>query len=182
MANSDAAVFVRDDARPDALTGLMTRKQFLVLAEAEWARCRSDRRPLSLLAADIDYCQQINGHFGHRVGDRLIVHVADLCRAIGRAPDILARVKGEEFAILLPETALAQAEIIAERLRRMVEATPLLTDGERIPATVSVGVAEAHRAVDGIAALMTAADDALLEAKLGGRNRVMRAAEPGPSG
>jgi diguanylate cyclase (GGDEF)-like protein len=181
VISSDAAVSVRPDDRPDALTGLMTRKQFVVLAEAEWARCRRDRRPLSLLVADIDYCQQINGHFGHHIGDRLIIHVADLCRAIGRASDIVARVKGEEFAILLPDTELAQAEIIAERLRRMVEATPLLTDGERVPATVSVGVAGVHPGVDGIVALMTAADDALLEAKLGGRNRVARAVEPGSS-
>jgi diguanylate cyclase (GGDEF)-like protein len=179
VTSSDAAVRVHDDDRTDALTGLMIRKRFLVLAEPEWARCRRDRRPLSLLAADIDYCQQINGHFGHRVGDRLIVHVADLCLAIKRASDIVARVNGEEFAILLPDTDLAQAEIIAEHLRRMVEATPMLTDGERVAATVSVGVAEAHPGVDGIVALTTAADDALLAAKLGGRNRVVRAAEPG---
>jgi diguanylate cyclase (GGDEF)-like protein len=163
---------------PDPLTGLITRRHFLILAEPEWLRCRREGQPLSLLLVDIDHCKRLNCCFGHEAGDCLIVHVADLCRAVARGSDIVARVRGETFAVLLPDTAIAEAERIAEHLRRRIEQTPLRTKGDSIAATVSIGVAAAHPGIDDVTAFMEAADDALLEAKRRGRNRVALAGVP----
>jgi diguanylate cyclase (GGDEF)-like protein len=164
----------------DALTGLPTRKAFAALAEGELERHRRAQRPLTLLIANIDSCKRINMCRGYQVGDRLIVQVANLCQAIRRGCDIVARVGGDYFAILLPDTDLAGAEIIAERLRRTVETTPLLTPEREIAATVSIGIAQARPGGD-IAALMTQADAALQEAKRAGRNRIAHATK-GPAG
>jgi diguanylate cyclase (GGDEF)-like protein len=158
----------------DALTGLSTRRPFAALAEQELERHRRAQRPLSLLIANIDSCKRINMCRGYPVGDRLIVHVADLCLAVKRGGDIVARVGGDYFAILLPETDLDAAAIIAERLRRMVETTPLITPEREIAATVSIGIAQVRPGGD-IAALMAEADAALHEAKRAGRNRVAHA-------
>jgi diguanylate cyclase (GGDEF)-like protein len=99
-----------------------------------------------------------------------------LCLAARRGSDAVARIGGDQFAVLLPETDLRQAETIAERLRRMVEETPLPADGRELTATVSVGIAQS-RPGGSIEALMQEADDALYEAKRTGRNRVACAAE-----
>jgi diguanylate cyclase (GGDEF)-like protein len=160
----------------DELTGLSCRKPFLTLAAQALERHRGGRWPLSLLIANIDFCKRFNMCRGYQVGDRLIVQVAELCLAVKRVSDLVARTGGDQFAILLPETDLKQAEIIAERLRRMVEATPLIAEEREFTATVSVGVAE-FRPGDDIAALMKEADDALYEAKCKGRNRVACAAQ-----
>jgi diguanylate cyclase (GGDEF)-like protein len=163
----------------DALTGLSTRKPFVALAEQELERHRRAHWPLSLLIANIDSCKRINMCRGYQVGDRLIVRVANLCLTVRRDRDIVARVGGDYFAILLPETDLKAAEIIAERLRRLVETTPLLTPEREIAATVSIGIAQARPDGD-IAALMTAADAALHAAKRAGRNRIAHADPGGP--
>jgi diguanylate cyclase (GGDEF)-like protein len=159
-------------ATADKLTGLLLRRNFLMLAEGEFERHRRGRRPLSLLIADIDFCKRINMCRGYSVGDQLIVQVANLCLAVKRESDIVARIGGEQFAILLSETDLNLARIIAERLRQMVEKTPLVTPAKKIAATVSIGLAETHPGTGGIAALMKEADEALYEAKCNGRNRV----------
>src|ERR1700688_2208737 len=94
----------------DELTGLSCRRPFLTLAAEELERHRAGGRPLSLLIANIDSCKRFNMCRGHQVGDRLIVQVAGLCLAVKRAADIVARIGGDEFAILLPDTDLQQAE------------------------------------------------------------------------
>src|SRR5580704_13808572 len=103
----------------DELTGLSCRRPFLKAAAEELERHQRSRSPLCLLTANIDSCKRFNMCRGHRVGDQLIVQVANLCLAVKRGSDLVARVGGDQFAILLPETDLNQAEIIAERLRRM---------------------------------------------------------------
>jgi diguanylate cyclase (GGDEF)-like protein len=160
----------------DALTGLSCRKPFLELAADELENNRRRQAPLCLLIANIDSCKRFNMCRGHQVGDRLIVQVAKLCLAAKRGSDAVARIGGDQFAVLLPETDLRQAETIAERLRRMVEETPLPADGRELTATVSVGIAQS-RPGGSIEALMQEADDALYEAKRTGRNRVACAAE-----
>jgi diguanylate cyclase (GGDEF)-like protein len=158
----------------DQLTGLSVRSQFLMLAAEEFERHRRSQWPLSLLIANIDSCKRFNMCRGYRVGDQLIAQVANLCLAVKRSSDVVARIGGDQFAVLLPETDMKQAEIIAERLRRMVEATPLIAEEGEFTATVSVGIAESHPGAD-IGALLEEADDALYEAKRTGRNRVAHA-------
>ena len=120
---------------------------------------------------DIDYFKVINDRFGHEIGDRAIVHVANLARDCTRTSDLLARIGGEEFAMLLPETDLDHALVVAERLRCEVAKCPLAEVAHS--ATISIGVAEADEKMDGISDLMKAADQALYAAKRGGRNRVV---------
>jgi diguanylate cyclase (GGDEF)-like protein len=113
--------------------------------------------------------------------DQAIAHVAAVCRDGKRTPDIVARIGGEEFALLLPETSIESARPVAERLRRQIADTPLIIAGAPIAITVSIGVAEATPEMADIAALMRAADQALYDAKHAGRNRVVAVTEP-PAG
>ena len=167
-----------DLASVDGLTGLFNRRHFLELAESEWSRSDRYERPLSLMMIDIDRFKTINDRFGHDVGDRVIAHVADICRDGKRGSDIVARMGGEEFVMLLPETTLESAVLVAERLRRRIADTPLLEPAARVALTASIGVAEAGRRTENIAALMKDADEALYRAKNAGRDRVVAAAHP----
>jgi diguanylate cyclase (GGDEF)-like protein len=172
-------------ASVDLLSGLFNRRHFLELADAEWSRFDRYERPLSLMMLDIDLFKAVNDRYGHDAGDQAIAHVAAICRDSKRVPDIVARVGGEEFAVLLPETPLDGAALVAERLRQAIAETPLVVAGAPIGLTVSIGVAEADARMDGIRALMKEADEALYRAKRGGRNRVMpapaHAAPPKPA-
>ncbi len=159
-------------ATTDALTGLYNRRQFMTLAEAEWVRYQRYGRPLSLLMLDIDFFKKINDTYGHDAGDKVIAAVAGVCRANKRGPDILARIGGEEFVLLLPETDCAGAHVHAERLREAICERPLAIVGGSIPVTASVGVSEVRRDMNGIPELIREADTALYQAKHTGRNRV----------
>jgi diguanylate cyclase (GGDEF)-like protein len=159
-------------ATTDGLTGLCNRRQFITLADREVGRFRRYGRPLSMLVLDIDKFKSVNDRFGHDVGDQMIVHVGNICQENKRSPDVVARVGGEEFAILLPETDLESSCIVAERLRRMVAERPLQTGGTSVPVTISVGVAELNPAMTGTSDLMKLADRMLYEAKRFGRDRV----------
>lgn len=120
---------------------------------------------------DIDYFKAINDRFGHEIGDRAIVHVANLARECKRTSDVLARIGGEEFAMLLPETDLSDAQAVAERLRCEVAKCPLAEVAHS--ATISVGVARVDETMDELSDLMKMADQALYAAKRAGRNRVV---------
>jgi diguanylate cyclase (GGDEF)-like protein len=159
-------------ATTDGLTGLVNRRQFIALAEGELARFRRYRRPVSMLLLDIDEFKAINDRFGHDVGDRMIVHVAMLCDENKRDADVVARVGGEEFAVLLPETDLEDACAVGERLRRLVSTRPLKASGVALPVTVSFGVAEFDATMTGVSDLIKLADRMLYRAKRGGRNRI----------
>jgi diguanylate cyclase (GGDEF)-like protein len=169
-------------ATTDGMTGIYNRRHFLTLADREWSRARRYDRPISFVMVDIDYFKSINDNFGHQVGDRMIVHLANVVRDCKRDCDLLARIGGEEFALLLPETDLAQAQLMAERLRREVASTPLMDPLQPIPTTVSIGVAAATAAMSDVSDLMKAADQALYDAKRAGRNCVIckTLAEPAP--
>jgi diguanylate cyclase (GGDEF)-like protein len=160
-------------ATTDGMTGIYNRRHFLNLADREWTRARRYGRPISFLMIDIDYFKSINDNFGHQVGDEMIVHLANLARDCKRECDVLARIGGEEFALLLPETDLPQAQVVAERLRSEVAAKSLVVASHSIPATVSIGVATLVAAMSDISDLMKAADQALYDAKHSGRNRVI---------
>jgi diguanylate cyclase (GGDEF)-like protein len=161
-----------DLAMKDALTGIPNRRYFMMRLDSEWKRYRRYGRPLSLLTLDIDHFKSINDRFGHDVGDEVIVAVAKLCQAKTRDSDVPARIGGEEFAILLLETDLVEARIVAERLRAAIAERPVACRGQEIAVTVSVGAAPADETTADPAVLMKRADEALYAAKRGGRNRV----------
>jgi diguanylate cyclase (GGDEF)-like protein len=162
---------LREQATHDGLTGLCNRQHFTVLAQNEWDRARRYRRPLSLLMIDIDHFKSVNDHYGHEVGDRVLIEIAEVCRNIVRTTDIVARLGGEEFAVLLPETRLDDAGVLAERLRRAASEMSLAHGEGTLSVSVSIGASEASPATD-IPALLRQADQALYEAKGSGRNRV----------
>ena len=165
-------------ATTDGMTGIYNRRHFMTLADREWDRARRYRRTLSLLMIDIDFFKAINDRFGHEAGDRAIVQVANLASGCKRSSDILARIGGEEFALLLPETEIDQAEALAERLRGEISRNPLTEWAH--PTTVSIGLASVDASMQGVSDLMKLADQALYAAKNGGRNRVMRGGTAAP--
>jgi diguanylate cyclase (GGDEF)-like protein len=156
----------------DGLTRLYNRRHFLELAENEWARFRRYGRTFAMLVIDVDHFKSINDRYGHDIGDRALVAVADALRSKKRASDIVGRLGGEEFALLLPEMSLDSAYAAADRLRIAVADTTITAEEGTISVTVSVGVSITDDGMDGIAELLKEADVALYDAKRTGRNRV----------
>ena len=159
-------------ATTDEMTGICNRRHFLTLAETEWRRFQQDGEPFALLILDVDLFKSINDRFGHNVGDAVIRSVAGICHDEKREADILARIGGEEFVLLLPNTRRNEAIGFAEKLRQRVETELFVHDGESVRLTISIGVAEAEANMAGISDVMKCADQALYDAKRGGRNRV----------
>jgi diguanylate cyclase (GGDEF)-like protein len=174
------AKLLEELATIDSLTGIYNRRHFMVSAEAEWGRFHRYHRPLSMLMVDIDHFKSINDRYGHAVGDEAIKFVALACKQDLRGSDMVGRVGGEEFALVLPETDRAQAAIVAERIRERVAAQFLSAHKVQFKTTISVGVAEATASMSGVDALLRAADLALYQAKADGRNRVVEWSEPAP--
>jgi diguanylate cyclase len=167
-------------AQTDSLTGLANRRHFIALAEQELLRADRYGGPQSILMVDIDHFKKINDGHGHKCGDAVIRCFADLCRNSLRHQDIVGRIGGEEFAVLLPETDCAHALDAADALRRRVEQIEVRTErGEAIRFTVSIGVTcrtpGAHASLD---TLLGEADEALYRAKNTGRNKVCSAGLP----
>ena len=156
----------------DGMTGLYNRRHFELLAEAEWSRFQRYHRPLSVILLDIDQFKKINDQLGHEAGDQAIACVAALCREGKRATDVAARIGGDEFVILLPETDLERAWVMAERLRESiaVKIPHSVQVANNMPLTVSIGIAAGSISMSGIGALLRLADKALYEAKAAGRN------------
>ncbi|XYD11933.1 diguanylate cyclase (plasmid) [Methylobacterium sp. NMS12] len=169
-------------AATDALTGLGNRRRFDEALAQEWDRAARDRRPLSLILVDADCFKGFNDTYGHPRGDEALRLIAGSIRsAANRASDLVFRIGGEEFAIILPEIRTPGAEVVAERIRAAVAgwAVPHVVNPHAV-LTVSCGVASVPEtsALDA-AALVTMADEALYGAKQAGRNQV-RIAEPRP--
>jgi diguanylate cyclase (GGDEF)-like protein len=157
----------------DPLTGVSNRRQFDILGQAELARCQRYLRPLSLLLLDIDHFKDVNDSLGHDAGDWVLKHLAEILTWSKRDADLVARIGGEEFAILLPETGQQAARTVAERLSELVRSFSFSVNGEKLRVTVSIGVAEATQSTPGIEALLRNADHALYQAKRAGRDRVV---------
>lgn len=157
-------------ARTDPLTRLLNRRALTDMGERLLAQSRRRAEPLALVMMDIDHFKQINDQHGHAVGDAVLAGVARLLEANVRAGDACARLGGEEFVVLLPNTPGEQARQVAEKLRSLVETRSV--DGVP-PCTASFGVSSIGPGED-IEALLRAADRALYRAKAGGRNRVER--------
>jgi diguanylate cyclase (GGDEF)-like protein len=155
----------------DALTGLYNRRHLMGTLSSEAQRSRRLRRPFSVLLADVDHFKQYNDTQGHPAGDAALVKIADILRKTTRAVDCVARYGGEEFLVVLLETTVTTAALVAERIRAHVAGEPF--DGGRM--TVSIGVAECPAHGDTPESLIASADAALYEAKDAGRDRVVAA-------
>lgn len=158
-------------AKHDALTGLANRREALAQLEAEYERYQRNGRPFAVLLADIDLFKNINDTYGHHVGDDLIVQVGktflDQCRKV----DTIARWGGEEYLVLLPETAEDGAVQIANRIREAIAENAVMVAQKPVACTASIGVASINSG-ESIDKLLQRSDEALYRAKTLGRNRV----------
>jgi diguanylate cyclase (GGDEF)-like protein len=166
---------LRRIARTDDLTGLPNRRGFRETFEREWRQAIRSGSSLALLYIDVDFFKSFNDRYGHGRGDEVLCAIASTLGANIRRPrDMAARYGGEEFAVLLPETDLSGAELIAENIRQAVMAMGLVHEGSPYQVmTVSIGVASARPSCGSVGvALLEAADAALYQAKAAGRNGI----------
>ena len=184
LAKDRIATSYRRTSLTDPLTGVANRRGFFQTGERLLTRTRVVRRPTALLMFDLDRFKSINDASGHQAGDQVLTAFCRLATSLLRPTDLFARIGGEEFASLLPDTGREDALWLAERLRSAFEATPHFVGDHALNATVSVGVAVSDDASCDLAELLEAADQALYRAKALGRNRVEiseRPAEPLPT-
>lgn len=156
----------------DELTGVYNRRHLVHAGRLEVERSQRQGLPMALVLVDADHFKAVNDRWGHAVGDQVLAHLAHRLAGVIRVTDVLARYGGEEFAVLLPDTDLAGAATIAERLRERVGGVPVRTPKADIAVTVSVGLAQLGSG-ETFDAMMNRADAALYQAKEGGRNRVV---------
>lgn len=169
---------LRQSANTDELTGTCNRRSLLERLRDEVDRGRRLRTPVSLLMLDLDHFKRVNDRFGHRVGDAVLENVGKLLRATLRAGDFAGRYGGEEFCVVLTDTPLAGAEIVAERIRRQVSMLAVrAASGAVVRVTCSIGVVQIGAGRDSSEAI-DLADRALYAAKAAGRNRVELARSP----
>ncbi|MGY6275421.1 sensor domain-containing diguanylate cyclase [Methylomonas sp. MgM2] len=167
---------LEQQARTDFLTGVNNRRYFMELVELELSRAVRYKIPLSLYMMDIDFFKEINDLHGHKAGDMVLIKLGKVCKEILREVDIIGRIGGEEFAIMLPETDKDKALDAAERLREAISNTPVpLEDGLPIRFTVSIGMTSMISVEDNLDMLLNRADKGLYEAKQNGRNKVCAA-------
>lgn len=167
-------------AATDGLTGLINRRQFNHQLDAEIARARRYKKPLSLALFDIDDFKKVNDFYGHTTGDRILKELGALLAVNVREADIPARYGGEEFALILPETGQIDAHDLLERLRAMVERTVFCLPDNPMTITISVGVAQLDPESAKAFELIERADAALYEAKKQGKNQVIYGVLPTP--
>ncbi len=167
-------------AATDVLTGLVNRRQFNLQLDAEIARAKRYRSPLSLALFDIDDFKKVNDFYGHPTGDRILQELGQLISANVRESDISARYGGEEFALILPETGQIDAYELLERLRAMIERTVFCLPDNPMTITISVGVAQLNLDHAQSYELIEKADAALYQAKKQGKNQVVYGILPAP--
>ena len=156
----------------DPLTHVNNRRHLFEILEKEFVRALRYNSNLAFVMADIDHFKKVNDQYGHQVGDLVLIEVANLIREELRKPDVLGRYGGEEFGIILPETHLQGAWVVAERFRMRIAEHEFISDDSPIPVTISLGVASFPESrVRSLDELVKAADDSLYIAKNNGRNR-----------
>ncbi len=165
---------LHDHAVRDGLTGLYNRRHATAVLAEEFGRSqRVAGANLVLAIIDIDWFKQINDRIGHLAGDAVLSQLAQVLSDALRSGDTLARIGGEEFALIMPDTSLIEAHQACDRLRQMVAGHEFrIESGERIDVTVSIGLAEAAGEMDDYRKLLGEADRHLYDAKTGGRNSV----------
>jgi diguanylate cyclase (GGDEF)-like protein len=173
IKEKDAKEMVAYLANIDPLTKSMTRRQFFDIAETEFRRFLRYRRPLSMLVLDADYFKNINDTYGHYAGDLVLRSLSLVILEQKRTQDIYGRLGGEEFGILLPETSLEYAKVVAERIQKTWAQTSSNVEGKVIHSTVSIGVTEANDQDTSFEDILRRADRIMYKAKEAGRNRVV---------
>jgi diguanylate cyclase (GGDEF)-like protein len=156
----------------DELTGLLNMRAFNTILEKEIAAAARYNTPYTVLMIDVDELKQINDHFGHSAGSRMVRVVASSLKNCVRNSDVLARYGGDEFVVLMPQTSTENALVAAERIRAAIDNTSFDMSGSRITATVSIGIASYPDGVGEAEAVLEKADVALYKSKHSGRNRV----------
>ena len=156
----------------DSLTGLTSRRQFIELAEQELGRFRRYNTRFAILIVDLDHFKPINDTYGHSAGDEVLKRFAELLRRQSRRNDLVGRLGGEEFCLVLPETTLAAAQDVAERIVAECRRLEVVVDGYLLGITVSVGVTEVDPDDRDFSSVLRRADSALYAAKDSGRDRV----------
>jgi diguanylate cyclase (GGDEF)-like protein len=158
-------------ATMDPLTRLLNRRGIEDALQVSMAQASRGSLPTSAIMVDIDHIKQLNDSFGHDVGDHVLRQVADVIRRQCRSSDVIARTGGDEFLLVMPETTLDAARVLAERIRDTIGRRPLLVDSQRINVTISLGLASVVGHIN-LDELSNEADRAMYLAKRGGRNRV----------
>ncbi len=171
MANDS----LRELAFRDGLTGLYNHRYFQEVLESELERAKRYNHPLSLLLIDIDFFKKVNDRYGHPAGDQVLQEVSNTMVKLVRRCDMVARYGGEEFAIILPETGLTSAKVLAQRVRRGIEQMEINYNDQMLSITISCGIACSDSSKDRSVTrnkLIENSDQALYRAKKNGRNRV----------
>ena len=163
----------------DFLTGLNNRRSFSERSSRIIDQARRHDRPVAVMLIDADHFKRVNDEHGHPAGDTVLVALARALQAEARSCDVVGRIGGEEFAVLLPETTVAEAVMVAERVRSTIAANPIPVDGRHLVQTVSIGVGRVPiEHDDPLASALKVADTMLYKAKAAGRNRVWPMLEP----
>ncbi|MCG9697701.1 diguanylate cyclase [Shewanella sp. Isolate11] len=161
----------------DPLTNLLNRRSFFALASQKINRFKAEGIPLSIVVMDIDHFKKVNDTYGHHVGDEALIHVATILKENTRKDDLIGRYGGEELVILLPKDDCKRASLFTERLRIVLQQTPLETGGMTVNLTASFGVVELKDKVS-LDEMLKQADVLLYQAKKNGRNQVVSAIFP----
>jgi diguanylate cyclase (GGDEF)-like protein len=171
--NYNNGLILKKAAELDGLTGLNIRRHFFELAQIEWQKTLLTGKPISVLMIDIDHFKRFNDTYGHDIGDKVLVRVAETIYKTVRDKDIVGRYGGEEFAVVLSEALLETARIIADRIRKEVENQRILTENSgELNCSVSIGIGTYSGTEKEIEELFMKADKMLYKAKEGGRNKI----------
>jgi len=162
-------------AQEDPLTGIMNARSYYHIGEQLFELSKRKNQNLTILYIDLVHFKKINDNHGHYSGDQVLISVTQSILTVLRKSDVLARIGGEEFCILLPETNTEGGRILAEKIRETIESSPITIQNETVYPTASIGVAELHKKDNDLNAIQMRADKNLYTAKKNGRNRVIAA-------
>ena len=163
---------LRKASNQDGLTRIFNRRYIEEMLSAEYDRARRYGSTLSVILTDIDFFKKVNDTYGHMAGDEVLRVVSQRLKSGLRSMDSVGRYGGEEFLAVLPETELEGARVLAERLRKIVEAEPIEAEGELLSVTISIGVTTFREDIDGYQQLIAESDIGLYQSKENGRNCV----------
>jgi len=163
---------LREEASTDSLTGILNRRKLEQIMEEQFILDKQNKNIFSFLMIDIDFFKKINDTYGHPVGDKILIHIVNICKSYLRKSDYFARMGGEEFAILLPSTNKYESSLIANRIKDKVGGTPYQYQDNPIYCTISIGCVSNNDQIPDISQIYKLADSALYLAKKSGRNLV----------
>jgi diguanylate cyclase (GGDEF)-like protein len=173
---------LREQANRDSLTGLFNRRYLEGTLERELARCKREGAPLTLMLLDVDHFKLVNDTFGHQAGDEVLRVFSHLLLEHARAEDVVCRYGGEEFLLVLPKMPLAIARERSAQLLKLFQETAVSFKERQIRITTSIGIATTPVHADSVEGVIHCADEALYQAKLSGRNRVVVFGDTAPGG